>query len=272
MCFGRRSGKLKRYKKVLLGLQLLCCSLFWYDGHTLGRWDMETLQKKYGISAAVLKWIAVVTMLTDHFAVAVYLQAAGCNYDVYSVMRKVGRIAFPIYCFLLVEGFFHTRNVKKYLRNCLLFAVISEIPFNMAIFGQIVYPQGQNVYFTLCIGLGALMILDRFRAKYETRYVLLRLLTIAVAAYAGEILDVDYHWKGVLFIVMFYYIRDMQEWIRNLAVIFAFAYEVTAPLAVIPIHFYNGERGRQIKYLFYAVYPLHLLVFGLIRLFLMGEG
>ncbi len=233
---------------------------------------METAKGRFGVSAAVLKWIAVVTMVIDHFAAAVYWQTVGYNYDVYFVMRKIGRIAFPIYCFLIVEGFFHTRNVKKYLRNCLLFAIISEIPFDMAIFGKIVYPQGQNVYFTLCIGLGALIMLDQYREKYEPGYVLLRLLIIAAAAYIGEVLDVDYHWKGVLFIIMFYYIRNMQEWIRNLAVIGAFAYEVTAPLAVIPIHFYNGKRGTQIKYLFYAIYPLHLLVFGLIRFCLMGKG
>lgn len=233
---------------------------------------MGAAGERFGISAAVLKWIAVVTMLIDHFAAAVYWQMEGYDYDVYFVMRKIGRIAFPIYCFLLVEGFFHTRNVKKYLRNCLLFAVISEIPFDMAIFGEIVYTQGQNVYFTLCIGLGALIMLDQFRGKYEAKYVLLRLLIIAMSAYVGQVLDVDYHWKGVLFIIMFYYIRNMQEWIRNLAVIGAFAYEVTAPLAVIPIHFYNGKRGRQMKYLFYAIYPLHLLIFGLIRFCLMGKG
>lgn len=233
---------------------------------------MEERQDRFGVSAAVLKWIAVVTMVIDHFAAAVYWQMADSSYDVYFVMRKVGRIAFPIYCFLLVEGFYHTRNVAKYLRNCFLFALLSEIPFDMAIFGRVVYPQGQNVYFTLCVGLGALILLDRYRARHETRYVLLRLLIIAAAACVGEVLDVDYHWKGVLFIILFYYIRNAQEWIRNLAVIFAFAYEVTAPLAVIPIHFYNGKRGRQMKYLFYAIYPVHLLVFGLIRFYLMGEG
>lgn len=227
---------------------------------------METVPGKSGISAAVLKWIAVVTMVIDHFAVA------GSDYDVYFVLRKVGRIAFPIYCFLLVEGFYHTKNVAKYLRNCFLFALLSEIPFDMAIFGQVFYPQGQNVYFTLCIGLGALIILDQYRARYEAKYVLLKLLVIVLAAYVGEVLDVDYHWRGVLFIIMFYYVRNMQEWIRNLAVIFAFAYEVTAPLAVIPIHFYNGQRGRQLKYLFYAIYPVHLLIFGLIRICLRGEG
>lgn len=237
---------------------------------------MEDVQhnahKKYGISAAVLKWIAVATMVIDHFAVAVYWQMPGSSYEVYYVLRKVGRLAFPIYCFLLVEGFFHTRNVGKYLRNCFLFALISEIPFNMAIFGSFLYPQGQNVYFTLCIGLGALIMLERYRARYEVRYVLLRLLVIVMAAYIGEVMDVDYHAQGVLFIIMFYYIRDMQEWIRNTAVICAFAYEVTAPLAVIPIHFYDGERGRQHKYLFYAIYPAHLLLFGLVRVCLMGVG
>lgn len=233
---------------------------------------MTAAGKRSGISAAVLKWIAVITMVIDHFALAVYLQTAGYSYDVYYIMRKIGRIAFPIYCFLLVEGFFHTRNVYLYLRNCLLFAIVSEIPFDMAVFGEIVYPQGQNVYFTLCIGLVALIVLDRFRAECGVRYALLRLFVIVLSAYAGEAMDVDYHWKGVLFIIMFYYIRNMQEWIRNLAVIGAFAYEVTAPLAVIPIHFYNGERGRQMKYLFYAIYPLHLLLFGLIRFWLAGKG
>ncbi len=233
---------------------------------------MEHAQKRFGISAAILKWIAVVTMVIDHFAAAVYTQMAGFDYNVYLVMRRIGRIAFPIYCFLLVEGFFHTRSAVKYLRNCFLFAVISEIPFDMAIFGKVVYLQGQNVYFTLCIGLCVLMILEKFHTRYEMRYILLKLIVIVLAAYAGEILDVDYHWEGVLFIVMFYYIRNMQEWIRNIAVIGAFAYEKTAPLAVIPIHFYNGERGRQMKYLFYAIYPLHLLLFGLLRFYLMGKG
>lgn len=231
--------------------------------------EMAT-HKKFGISAAVLKWIAVVTMVIDHFAAAVYWQMPDHDYNIYFIMRKIGRIAFPIYCFLLVEGFFHTKNVRKYLGSCFLFAILSEIPFDMAIFGRFYYPQGQNVYFTLCIGLLAMMFLDRYKYRYEAKYILLKLAIITLAAYAGELLEVDYHWRGVIFIIMFYYVRDMQEWIRNFAVICAFAYEITAPLALIPIHFYSGERGRQMKYLFYAIYPVHLLVFGLIRLYLGG--
>ena len=228
---------------------------------------MKTVSKKFGISAAVLKWIAVVTMIIDHFAVAVYPQFASYEYSVYYIMRKIGRLAFPIYCFLLVEGFFHTKNVKKYFRNCFLFAILSEIPFNMAIFGQVFYSRGQNVYFTLCIGLATLIILDIRKRYPKSKYMLLQIFIIVLAASIGQILDVDYHWKGVLFIVMFYYVRNMQEWIRNLVGICAFAYEGTAPLAFLPIHFYNGTRGRQMKYLFYAIYPIHLLILGLIRLY-----
>lgn len=67
---------------------------------------MEAVSKKIGISAAVLKWIAVVTMIIDHFAVAVYPQFAGYEYNVYYIMRKIGRLAFPIYCFCLWKVFF----------------------------------------------------------------------------------------------------------------------------------------------------------------------
>lgn len=220
-----------------------------------------------GISAAALKWIAVTTMLVDHFAVAVYRQTAGYSPEIYDVMRKVGRIAFPIYCFLLVEGFCHTGNVYKYIRNCLFFALLSEIPFDMAIYGKVVYPYGQNVYFTLSIGLCALVVLDRLRYRYGTKYTPAGLIVTGLCAYAGELLEVDYHWKGVLFIILFYDTRDLPKWIRNVAGICAFAYEITAPLAFIPISLYNGRRGKQVKYLFYAIYPVHLLIYGLIRFY-----
>lgn len=124
-------------------------------------------------------------MVIDHFALAVYRWLPNYDYNVYFVLRKVGRLAFPIYCFLLVEGFFHTKNVAKYFRNCFLFAVISELPFNMAVFGKVVYPKGQNVYFTLCIGLCALILLEKLKLRYEMKYILLRLVIIAGMAYAG---------------------------------------------------------------------------------------
>lgn len=123
------------------------------------------------------------------------------------------------------------------------------------------------MYFTLCIGLATLIMLNKLRERQAPQFMLLQALMVALAASAGQFLEVDYHWKGILFIVMFYYMRNMQEWIRNLVGICAFAYEGTAPLAFLPIHFYDGTRGKQMKYLFYAIYPIHLLIFGLIRLY-----
>lgn len=102
-----------------------------------------TAQKRFGISAAALKWLAVVTMVIDHFALAVYRWLPNYDYNVYFVLRKVGRLAFPIYCFLLVEGFFHTKNVAKYFRNCFLFAVISELPLIWQSLAKWSIPRGR---------------------------------------------------------------------------------------------------------------------------------
>ena len=224
----------------------------------------ENIKIKKGLDASALKWMAVITMLIDHFAVAIYWQLDNRNYEIYELLRYIGRIAFPIYCFLLVEGFFYTKNVKKYIGRCLVFALISEIPFNMAICGSIWCIQAQNVYFTLTLGLCALYFLKKLEG-YDFSHILGQLAVIAIFSTIAEILEVDYHWKGILFIVMFYYCRNMERWVRCLAGVLAFGYEITAPLAFIPIYFYNGSRGKQFKYLFYAIYPLHLLIYGIIR-------
>lgn len=223
---------------------------------------------KKSISASTLKWIAVISMLVDHFGIAIYWQLEGHTYKIYEIYRYVGRIAFPIYCFLLVEGFFLTRDIRKYIGRCFLFACISEIPFNMAVYGQIWYPHGQNVYFTLTIGLCTLVALDRVRG-FGAVSVVKQLLCIGIGAGLAQMLEVDYHYLGVLFIVMFYYCREMNKWQRDLIGAVAFSYEVTAPLAMIPIHFYNGERGLRLKYVFYLVYPVHLLIYGIIRMYVL---
>lgn len=220
---------------------------------------------KRGISGAVLKWIAVITMLIDHFAVAIYCSLPGWSYNTYDIMRKIGRISFPIYCFLLVEGFFYTKNLKKYIRNCFIFAVISEIPYDMAIHGRLIYIYGQNVYFTLALGLMAISMLDKLKYRYDRRCIFYKFMTILSFACLGQFMAVDYHWKGILFIIMFYYCHNIEKWKRNIIGIVAFAYEITAPLAFIPIQLYNGKRGKQCKYLFYAIYPIHLLIYGIIR-------
>lgn len=228
------------------------------------------IKDRFGISSAVLKWIAVISMVIDHFACAVYPYIQGSNIKVYDILRDIGRIAFPIYCFLLVEGFFYTKNVWKYLRNLLLFALASEIPFNMAVFGHVFYPKGQNIYFSLALGICAMILLKRFEG-FRLRQLVGQAVIVLLFLFLGEYLEVDYHWKGIAYIILFYYLKNLRFEQSVTAIVGAAAflvYERAAVFAFLPIYLYNGKRGRQVKYLFYAVYPLHLLLFGLLRFWL----
>ena len=121
-------------------------------------------EKAVGLSGSTLKLIAIVTMFIDHLGVVAF-ETQISNYMVpYYIMRLIGRLAFPIFCFLLVEGFFHTRDVKKYALRLLVFAFISEIPFDLAFNRQMFYWRHQNVFFTLFIGLLVIALLEIGRA------------------------------------------------------------------------------------------------------------
>ncbi len=152
--------------------------------------EMPAVKEKKGISGSTIKIIAVVTMLIDHIGAAVMarqLMAEGlgniaANNDVAEVMnwlmehallyygymgiRMIGRLGFPIFCFLLVEGFQKTKNVRKYVLRMGLFALISEIPFNLAFTGKVLEFGYQNVYFTLFLGLFTLCAYEFF-ARYR---------------------------------------------------------------------------------------------------------
>ena len=91
-----------------------------------------------------LKMIAIISMLTDHVGCILFPDEL--------IFRAIGRIAFPIFCFLVVEGFFHTRNTWNYLMRLCIFAILSEIPFDLAFFGKVFYLQKQNVFMTLALG------------------------------------------------------------------------------------------------------------------------
>ena len=195
---------------------------------------------KKGLSASTLKWIAICSMLIDHFAIAIYWQMPAKTYEIYEVLRYIGRVAFPIYCFLLVEGFFYTKNIKKYIGRCLLFAFLSEIPFDMAIYGKLFFRGGQNVYFTLTLGLCTLWVLHKIKGN-TARDMVYRVVCIAVGAGIAQVLNFDYHFMGILAIIMFYYCRKMLLWQKTLVGAVFFSYEVTAPLAFLPIHYYNGN-------------------------------
>lgn len=215
------------------------------------------------MSVFILKIIALLTMMIDHYG-AIFQN----NINIY---RIIGRLAFPIYCFLLVEGYFHTRNVKKYATRLFVFALISEIPFDLAFYGSVGF-QHQNIFFTLLIGLGAIYLIDN-KEKYNIKngYIFFFSGILAI------ILAVDYNFIGIIYILAFYFTREYPKTIRlpRVALIIFLANLVSmsitqqyAILALPIIFLYNKELGpknKALQILFYAAYPLHLLIYYLLN-------
>lgn len=253
-------------------------------------------EKTSGLTGAALKWIAIITMLIDHIGAVVlmpYIGAAGFSggntvdietlRQIYTICRMIGRVSFPLFCFLIVEGFIHTRDVKKYALRLGIFAIISEIPFDLSLAGVFFETGNQNIFFTLFIGLVVIIGFHRIKEKNS---IVAFLIPLAGAVLA-EKLNTDYGAFGVLLIFLFYYFRGKQiqraiaifvliflnfTWILSKVglspaqVNLSYYIQTALPLtALIPIGFYNGLRGKQAKYLFYGFYPIHLLILYFIK-------
>ncbi len=234
------------------------------------------------LSGNALKLIALVSMLIDHFCVVFYTgsRLAGrelFSRSVYWVFRSLGRPAFPIFCFLLAEGYRHTRDVKKYLLRLLCFAVLSELPFDIALYRSWFTLPHQNVGFTLLLGLLGILLWDRI-TEYDAKNScfprqMLGLAAIGCMALAARYLHTDYGMWGVMTIAALHLFRE-SEWQRDLfsgcALILASPLEAFSFVDYFLFHLYNGKRGRQIGYLFYVFYPAHLLLLALLRRLIYG--
>ena len=235
-------------------------------------------------SALVLKLVAVTSMLIDHIGAAVYEQylyrhdiystgffdsfaSAPNAWSIYYILRIIGRLAFPIYCFLIVEGFYYTHDRRKYAFRLLIFGLISEIPFDLA-FRQTPFTFSyNNVFFTLLLGLLAIWSHSegRKRAASDTfERVLLNYIGPVTCMLAGEFLNTDYGVAGVLCIFVMYRLYHNRVLAMAVGVLIltclSSPMELAAFVDVPLILFYNGTRGRQIKYFFYGFYPVHLLI------------
>lgn len=226
----------------------------------------------YGISGSTLKLIACITMLIDHTGASVVYALLSLNQfrnsnpdlwtnlnTLYRYMRQIGRLAFPIYCFLIVEGFFHTHSVRKYCERMFLFALISEFPFDYALKASVPYLRKQNVFFTLLIGLLCMYLLEKMRGMPWIQF-----FAVASSMYLANALMTDYNFKGVFLIVMLYFFHDYRLY-QCVAGAASIAWEHIAPLSFILCFFYNGKRGLRLRYFFYFFYPGHLLILGMIR-------
>ncbi|MEG0961538.1 MAG: TraX family protein [Lachnospiraceae bacterium] len=219
------------------------------------------IQEKYKIDAYALKWIAMICMTIDHTGSILFPQ--------YQWMRIIGRLAFPIYCFLLVEGAMHTHNIRQYELKVLLLSIVSEVMFDLSLYQTIWYPGHQNVCFTLLLGL--LMIDFLKRSKY-TAY---KVITVVVAVLLGELCMLDYGAGGILFIFCFYvfYQQAAKQQIGFILLNFLYfgsGIQIFAGLAAFPMFLYNQKPGKKMKNLFYIYYPAHLLILYLIKRIITG--
>ena len=217
------------------------------------------------LSGSALKIIAVLSMVADHCA---YYLLDG-NTWAYEVMRCFGRIAFPVFAFLVAEGFAHTRNRMRYFLSLLLFAVISEVPWYLLNGAD----GTHNVMFTLALGVVALAVFEKLR-EHRVLCCCSILLMAWLAAWSGA----DYEWRGVLVITVFYLlgmVKNTSVTLRRiLQLLFAFPLMlhygiIGALLACTVIFLYDGTRGfihgNVAKYGFYAFYPVHLILIYLFR-------
>lgn len=231
--------------------------------------------KRYQImSGSALKLLAVVSMLVDHVAGKILVHYPQFTQTLYRLgetsvttvllLRSFGRLAFPIFCFLLVEGFTYTRDRWRYGASLACFAVLSEIPFDLARSMTAFDGSYQNVFLTLLVGYLALCAYEHF----EGRLGMQAACVIGLALVSMGLLC-DYGPRGYALILILYFLRS------NTVAKTALGCCVTtatwrAGLAFIPLNLYNGTRGfvhgPVLKYAFYAFYPLHLLALWQLRL------
>ena len=246
--------------------------------------------------ASVLKWIALITMLIDHIGAStlVFLlhgSKEGTLWNIYNIHRDIGRIAFPIYILMLVEGMQHTKSRKKYLLRLGIFALLSEIPFDLAFSRRPFLWHSQNVFFTLFIGAAVILAMESFEHELALfragagkemapftfllyRCILYTLL-IALGCCVAAFLYTDYTFIGILAICAVWLLRRYPVPAAALCCLIltlSSPREFFALGCLIPVSLYNGKRGRQPKYFFYAFYPVHLFLLWCVYLLLKQQG
>ena len=223
-----------------------------------------------------LKLIAICTMLIDHMG---YTLFPGVMW-----LRCVGRVAFPIFCFLIAEGCVYTLDRKKYALRLLVFALLSEIPFNLMNSGMIWDPYDQNVLWTLLLGALVCWLMDWALKKCTPLSFVLTGAAMVAAYWLLEAFRTDYGGWGMLLVAAFYGVHRAPSGavVKMIAQAFGLAFfslgvmggylsiELWSLVSLAPIWLYNGQRGfshKAVQYGFYAFYPVHILILSLIAMY-----
>ena len=226
-------------------------------------------------SGAQLKYIAFISMLIDHVNNALItpmLDGSGFLLYLSNIFSILGRIAFPIFVFFIVEGFFKTKSRKKYLLTLIVFGIISEVPFDMFTSKTLFNPYWNNMMFTLALCLITIWIIDALKKKIKSK-ALWYTVSIIIVIFSGLSamglsLDYDYHAVVAAYIFYIYYDKPLigaglgyLSIIKEIYSIFGFGLTLT----------YNGKRGKQYKWINYLFYPVHILILGILRFYLNAE-
>ena len=224
------------------------------------------MNRQKGLSGSSLKMLAAGCMFVDHLyylVLSCFAQTALCE----NLCRGIGRLSFPIFCFLLTEGFSHTSNRIRYAARLCIFAILSEFPYDLAFSETFSFLHSQNIFFTLLIGLLVLWGMQYFSGKY-----CIQAGVCMLGAAVCVLFECDYGWQGILLIaVLFFFHHDsFSMTIAGISVCLLWSWE--AAFAFFPIHLYNKQRdwmnSPSAKYAFYFFYPLHLLILVWIQKFL----
>jgi len=215
-----------------------------------------------GLNTFSLKMIAIISMLIDHIGHIFFPEVI--------IFRIIGRIAFPIFAYVLAEGIYYTKDITKYMLRLGIFALLSEIPYDLAIMGSVLEFSHQNIFFTLVLSLILLKKLEEQQGAFQ------KILWFAIIAMLAEIIACDYGTGGVLTVLIFYQYRNNRTWmslyfaLTHMLVWGTLGIQSYAALALIPILLYNRKQGPRVKYAFYVFYPMHLLVLGILAHWIKG--
>lgn len=251
---------------------------------------------QFHISGASLKNMAYISMFIDHFFAIIILNylwmtAVDGVWDpgltiIYRAGRALGRVAFILFAHQIVEGFLYTRSRGRFLLRLGIFAIVSEIPFDLAFSGQIIDLDSQNIFFTLLTGVLVLIVWESLARYRGVIFVVVRGMALAAGCLAAYLGNMDYRYMGILLIFGFYMAHDRKlsdkiilagcvmlfgTWSGNCLRYLEDGYtvmelfrtslrEMYGLAAFIPLAYYNGQKGRQLpKWFSYGFYPVHLL-------------
>ena len=219
-----------------------------------------------------LKLIAIITMTIDHIAIVF-------ETSFYNFFRAVGRLSFPIFAFLLTEGYVYTKSFGKYFLRLLVLAFVSEVIYDYVFFDSFFYLDANNIFFTLTLGLLTILLLDKskeivithIKDKLDANIILffISTLIIVIMGFISIICNFSYGMLGILMISFFYLFKEnfplIVISITLSTLVVGEVMQYFSLFSLILIYFYNKKLGKKSKLFFYLYYPVHILVLGIIR-------